>query len=137
MLPGLAKPVVLTEASCPSARSARTAPENLITALRIAAARTEAGAPMVQEVTISFGRHLWRGNRATKVSSTNFGAFQSFNYRPWPTWTCTLCSARSARPARCGGSLAPALSMDDAVSVVFLYPGITRRCCGPSWNRRP
>ena len=131
MLPGLAKPVVLTGSQLPIGEIREDGTENLITALQIAAARTEAGEPMVQEVTISFGRHLWRGNRATKVSSTNFGAFQSFNYPPWPTWVHIVFRERLlARPAA-GGSLAPELSMDDAVSVVFLYPGITEAVLRP------
>ena len=76
MLPGLAKPVVLTGSQLPIGEIREDGTENLITALQIAAARTEAGAPMVQEVAISFGRHLWRGNRATKVSSTNLDVYK-------------------------------------------------------------
>ena len=132
MLPGLAKPVVLTGSQLPIGEIREDGTENLITALQIAAARTEAGAPMVQEVAISFGRHLWRGNRATKVSSTNFGAFQSFNYPPLADMDLHIVFRERllARPAA-GGSLAPALSMDDAVSVVFLYPGITEAVLRP------
>lgn len=132
MLPGLAKPVVLTGSQLPIGEIREDGTENLITALQIAAARTEAGEPMVQEVTISFGRHLWRGNRATKVSSTNFGAFQSFNYPPLADMDLHIVFRERllARPAA-GGSLAPALSMDDAVSVVFLYPGITEAVLRP------
>lgn len=123
MLPGLAKRWCSREASCPSARSARTAP-------RTSSRRCRSPRPvpmparMVQEVAITFGRHLWRGNRATKVSSTNFGAFQSFNYPPLADMDLHIVFRERllARPAA-GGSLAPALSMDDAVSVVFLYPG--------------
>ena len=132
MLPGLAKPVVLTGSQLPIGEIREDGTENLITALQIAAARTEAGAPMVQEVAISFGRHLWRGNRATKVSSTNFGAFQSFNYPPLADMDLHIVFRERllARPAA-GGTLAPALSMDDAVSVVFLYPGITEAVLRP------
>lgn len=87
---------------------------------------------MVQEVAISFGRHLWRGNRATKVSSTNFGAFQSFNYPPLADMDLHIVFRERllARPAT-GGTLAAALAMDDAVSVVFLYPGITEAVLRP------
>ena len=111
MLPGLAKPVVLTGSQLPIGEIREDGTENLITALQIAAARTEAGAPMVQEVTISFGRHLWRGNRATKVSSTNFGAFQSFNYPPLADMDLHIVFRERllARPAA-GGTLAPALA---------------------------
>ena len=45
MLPGLAKPVVLTGSQLPIGEIREDGTENLITALQIAAARTEAGAP--------------------------------------------------------------------------------------------
>ena len=132
MLSGLAKPVVLTGSQLPIGEIREDGTENLITALQIAAARTDAGEPMVQEVAISFGRHLWRGNRATKVSSTNFGAFQSFNYPPLADMDLHIVFRERllARPAT-GGTLAAALAMDDAVSVVFLYPGITEAVLRP------
>lgn len=115
MLSGLAKPVVLTGSQLPIGEIREDGTENLITALQIAAARTDAGEPMVQEVAISFGRHLWRGNRATKVSSTNFGAFQSFNYPPLADMDLHIVFRERllARPAA-GGTLAAALAMDDA-----------------------
>ena len=127
MLSGLAKPVVLTGSQLPIGEIREDGTENLITALQIAAARTDAGEPMVQEVAISFGRHLWRGNRATKVSSTNFGAFQSL---PDMDLHIVFRERLLARPAT-GGTLAAALAMDDAVSVVFLYPGITEAVLRP------
>lgn len=126
MLKNLAKPVVITGSQLPIGEIREDGTENLITALQIAAARDASGAPRVQEVAISFGRHLWRGNRSTKVSSTNFGAFRSFNFpaladmdlhityhdkfllRPEPDTAFKLESA-----------------MDDAVGVIWLYPGIT------------
>ena len=83
MLPGLAKPVILTGSQLPIGEIREDGTNNLITALQIAAARDPRdGGPMVREVAISFGRFLWRGNRATKMSSTDFGAFRSFNYPP-------------------------------------------------------
>ena len=122
MLSGLAKPVVLTGSQLPIGEIREDGTENLITALQIAAARTDAGEPMVQEVAISFGRHLWRGNRATKVSSTNFGAFQSFNYPPLADMDLHIVFRERllARPAT-GGTLA----------AVFLYPGITEAVLRP------
>ena len=134
MLSGLAKPVVLTGSQLPIGEIREDGTENLITALQIAAARTDAGEPMVQEVAISFGRHLWRGNRATKVSSTNFGAFQSFNYPPLADMDLHIVfrerllregrwRRRSPWTMRCRWC--------------FCIPVSPRRCCGPSWNRRP
>ena len=136
MLSGLAKPVVLTGSQLPIGEIREDGTENLITALQIAAARTDAGEPMVQEVAISFGRHLWRGNRATKVSSTNFGAFQSFNYPPLADMDLHIVFrerllARPARHARVAGghdlidhALLPAL---ERIGVRGPIPPVARR----------
>ena len=132
MLRGLAKPVILTGSQLPIGEIREDGTENLITALQIAAARTGDGAPMVQEVAISFGRHLWRGNRAMKVSSTNFGAFASYNYPPLADMDLHIVYRERllARPAA-GTALAPLYAMDDAVAVAFLYPGITEAALRP------
>ena len=91
------------EASCPSARSARTVPRTSSRRCRSLRPVPMPAQPMVQEVAISFGRHLWRGNRATKVSSTNFGAFQSFNYPPLADMDLHIVfRERLLCPARCG-----------------------------------
>ena len=132
MLPGLAKPVILTGSQLPIGEIREDGTENLITALQIAAARRADGGPMVQEVAIAFGRHLWRGNRATKVSSTNFGAFRSFNYPPLADMDLHIVYRERllARPDATA-KLAPAYAMDDAVAVTFLYPGITEAVLRP------
>ena len=132
MLRGLTKPVILTGSQLPIGEIREDGTENLITALQIAAARTDEGAPMVQEVAISFGRHLWRGNRAMKVSSTNFGAFASYNYPPLADMDLHIVYRERllARPAA-DATLAPLYAMDDAVAVAFLYPGITEAALRP------
>ena len=132
MLRGLAKPVILTGSQLPIGEIREDGTENLITALQIAAARTGDGAPMVQEVAISFGRHLWRGNRAMKVSSTNFGAFASYNYPPLADMDLHIVYRERllARPAA-DATLAPLYAMDDAVAVAFLYPGNTEAALRP------
>lgn len=132
MLRGLAKPVILTGSQLPIGEIREDGTENLITALQIAAARTEDEAPMVQEVAISFGRHMWRGNRAMKVSSTNFGAFASHNYPPLADMDLHIVYRERllARPAA-SATLTPLYTMDDAVAVAFLYPGITEAALRP------
>ncbi len=79
MLSGLAKPVIFTGAQLPITNSRSDARENLITALEIASARIHE-MPVVPEVCIYFGDELLRGNRAKKVESQHFDAFQSENY---------------------------------------------------------
>lgn len=126
MLANLAKPVILTGSQLPIGEIREDGTENLITALQIAAATTKAGEPMVQEVAISFGRHLWRGNRATKVSSTNFGAFKSFNYPALANMDLHIMFSREflmRSAVRKPLVLYPHL--DTNVSVLTLWPGIT------------
>lgn len=126
MLRNLAKPVILTGSQLPIGEIREDGTENLITALQIAAARDETGAPRIQEVAISFGRHLWRGNRSTKMSSVDFGAFRSFNYPALATMALhiTFHDDFLLRPTS-GAPFALQANMDDAVSVISLYPGIT------------
>lgn len=126
MLPNIAKPVIITGSQLPIGEIREDGTENLITALQIAAMRNESGRPMVQEVAISFGRHLWRGNRATKLSSTDFGAFKSFNYPPLASMDLHMVFNRDLlwRPSS-DEPLEPAYSMDDSVGTVFLFPGLT------------
>lgn len=133
MLQGLDKPVVITGSQLPIGEIREDGTENLITALQIAAARHEdTGRPMVREVAISFGRFLWRGNRSTKVSSTDFGAFRSFNYPPLAKMDLHIRfdEDRLLTP-QSEGPLQVAYEMDDAVSVAFIYPGITERVLAP------
>lgn len=79
MLEGLQKPVILTGAQLPIGAARSDARENLITAIEIASTRLE-GKPVVSEVCIYFDNFLLRGNRAKKVESVQFDAFQSENY---------------------------------------------------------
>jgi len=80
LLESLSKPVVLTGSQLPIGMIRTDGKENLITALEIAAAKTEQGIPVVPEVSVYFEYRLHRGNRTSKVSATNFNAFLSGNY---------------------------------------------------------
>lgn len=80
MLEGLNKPVILTGAQIPIGYIRSDARENLITALEMASARTSDGKPRVREVCIYFNFLLLRGNRAQKVRSSTFAAFETQNY---------------------------------------------------------
>lgn len=79
MLDGLNKPVIFTGAQIPIGSTRSDARENLITALEIASA-SENGLPIVNEVCLYFNFILLRGNRAQKIRSSTFGAFESENY---------------------------------------------------------
>lgn len=74
MLEGLSKPVILTGSQIPLCEIRNDGRDNLITSLMIA------GNYHVPEVCLFFGNELYRGNRATKVSSDDLIAFDSPNY---------------------------------------------------------
>lgn len=132
MLRGLAKPVIITGSQLPIGEVREDGTENLITALQIAAAKKDDGTPMVQEVAISFSKHLWRGNRSTKVSSTDFGAFRSFNYPALADMDLHIDFHEDfLLPHDSGEAFGCDPNMDDAVSVIWVYPGITQSVLRP------
>ena len=127
MLENLQKPVIVTGSQLPIGEIREDGTENLITALQIAAAKSpQSGKPMVQEVAISFSDKLIRGNRATKVSSTNFGAFESFNYPALATMDLHIDFREELLwQPDAGQSMQCFSRFSDDVSVLYLYPGIT------------
>lgn len=76
MLQSLGKPVVLTGAQSPMAELQNDATDNLLGSLVVA------GHFMIPEVCLYFNYKLFRGNRATKVSASDFNAFASPNCAP-------------------------------------------------------
>lgn len=82
MLQGLQKPVILTGSQLPIGTIRTDGKENLITAIEIAAAKNDAGQPMIREVAIYFEYSLYRGNRTSKISASAFEAFRSPNFPP-------------------------------------------------------
>ncbi len=76
MLQGLNKPIIVTGSQIPLSELRNDAQDNLVTAIHLA------GSLQVTEVCVYFNGLLLRGNRAMKVKSTGFDAFDSPNY-PW------------------------------------------------------
>lgn len=79
MFNGLNKSVILTGSQIPLVEVRNDARGNLITAIQLAVEYH------IPEITIFFGNRLLRGCRATKVSATSFGAFDSPNFPPLGT----------------------------------------------------
>lgn len=75
MLLDFPKPIILTGAQSPLANIRNDARSNLINAVEIATTD-------LQEVGIFFGIHLFRGNRASKISTSSYNAFTSPNFPP-------------------------------------------------------
>lgn len=76
MLSNLGKPVILTGSQAPISELQNDATDNLLGSLIIA------GHFMIPEVCLFFNYKLFRGNRATKVSASDFAAFASPNLPP-------------------------------------------------------
>lgn len=83
MLQDLGKPVILTGSQAPMSELQNDATDNLLGSLIVA------GHFMLGEVCLFFNYKLLRGNRATKVSATEFAAFDSPNYPPLATISAT------------------------------------------------
>lgn len=94
LLRGLDRPVIVTGAQLPLEAEGSDALGNVVAALRFAAAD-------VEEVCLAFDGVLLRGNRATKVSSHDFAAFDSPNHPPLARLSprLTLDPAALDRPA--------------------------------------
>lgn len=81
MFQDLGKPVILTGSQAPMLELQNDAADNLLGSLVIA------GHFMIPEVCLYFNYKLFRGNRATKVSASDFAAFNSPNALPLATTT--------------------------------------------------
>ncbi|SDJ77806.1 L-asparaginase [Catalinimonas alkaloidigena] len=126
LLEDLNKPVIFTGAQLPIGAPRTDARSNFISALEIASAR-EYGRPLVPEVCIYFGDSLLRGNRAQKVESTHFSAFESPNYPVLAEAGVNINYNRYAiRPYDITASLHAHDQMDSNVAVLTLFPGVSR-----------
>lgn len=74
MLEHLSKPVIVTGSQIPLSEARNDAMDNVITSLWLCAHQP------INEVCIYFNQQLMRGNRAQKVSSERFNAFDSPNF---------------------------------------------------------
>ncbi|KAI4211875.1 MAG: hypothetical protein LQ351_005366 [Letrouitia transgressa] len=81
ILQNLGKPVILTGSQAPMLELQNDATDNLLGSLIIA------GHFMIPEVCLFFNYKLFRGNRATKISASDFSAFASPNMQPLATIT--------------------------------------------------
>lgn len=76
MLEGLGKTVIITGSQIPFSENRNDAGDNLLGALTIA------GHYCIPEVGLYFNHRLFRGNRTTKLSTTDMQAFDSPNIKP-------------------------------------------------------
>jgi len=130
MLPGLAKPVIVTGAQLPIGEPRSDARENLITSLEIAAT-TRQGRAAVPEVCIYFGDGLLRGNRSKKTESMHFDAFQSENYPPLAKAGVKIeYNDAFIHHPQATDRLQLLTRLDPAITILKLFPGITAGAVG-------
>lgn len=121
MLQGLSKPVILTGSQLPIGTIRTDGKENLITSIEIAAAKDPAGNPRIQEVAIYFEYSLYRGNRTSKISATEFEAFSSPNY---PELAVAGVSIRyQLEPKIEQRELSLFTAFDNRVALLKIFPG--------------
>jgi L-asparaginase len=124
LLEDLNKPVIFTGAQLPIGAVRTDARENLITALEMAATKKD-GRPIVTEVCILFNNLLLRGNRAKKVESAQFGAFESKNYPALAESGIKIVyNSLVIKPYQPFSKLKVYKKMDTRVAILKLYPGI-------------
>lgn len=125
MLENLGKPVILTGSQLPIGVLRTDGRENLITSVEIAAAHDRDNRPIVPEVCIFFGQHLYRGNRTTKENADKFNAFTSYNYPPLARAGIHIdyFTDRILRPCA-GAKLLLNTKLDNSVLALTLFPGI-------------
>ena len=122
MLGALNKPVIFTGSQIPLGEPRSDALNNVVSALQLAA---HSATPC--EVTLAFHDRLLRGNRARKVRTQGFDAFDSPNF----PWLATLGIGISfPQPSALPSGLpnfAPIAVDDEAVALLPLHPGMSLR----------
>lgn len=117
MLEGLSKPVILTGSQIPLCEIRNDARDNLITSLMMA------GNYHVPEVCLFFGNELYRGNRATKVSSDELIAFDSPNY-PSLAEAGVRITIKERVIRKAGLELKLSEFVPQQIAVLKIFPGI-------------
>jgi len=134
MLHNLQKPVILTGSQLPMGEIRTDGKENLLTALEIAAAHKD-GVALVPEVCIYFQDFLFRGNRTTKFNAENFRAFQSDNYPPLAEAGVHIkYNTQYIRCEKNESQFRSAKKMDENVSILTIFPGITKNVVEAALN---
>ncbi|NVK65292.1 MAG: asparaginase [Flavobacteriales bacterium] len=124
MFDGLKKPVIITGSQLPIGTIRTDGKENLITAIEIAATTNKKGDPIVQEVAIYFEYHLYRGNRSTKDSASNFEAIKSPNLVELATAGVNIEYHKKMMYRSKADTFSVQKSLNERVGLIKLYPGI-------------
>ncbi len=125
MLENLNKPVILTGSQLPLGMVRTDGRENFITALEIAAAKSEE-TPLVPEVAIYFENQLFRGNRTHKYNAENFEAFKSSNYPALADVGVNIRYHQNQIKKPNFKKLKVYKKLDTSVALIRLFPGLRK-----------
>lgn len=123
MLQGLSKPVILTGSQLPIGTIRTDGKENLITSIEIAAAKDDSGMARIREVAIYFEYSLYRGNRTSKISATEFEAFSSPNYPELAVAGVSIRYQHEVYPEK--QELQLFTAFDNHVALLKIFPGFS------------
>jgi L-asparaginase len=137
VLQGLNKPVILTGAQLPITAVRTDALENLVTALEIASSKSSNNEPIIAEVCINFNNQLIRGNRAQKVQSNKFDAFNSANY-PILAQSGIEIDYNYAflHPFDANERLTISANWEHNVAIIKLFPGSSEQVLAPIFTNK-
>ena len=134
MLQGLKKPIILTGSQLPIGTIRTDGKENLITAIELAGMKNSTGESTIQEVAIYFEYSLYRGNRTTKVSASEFEAFKSGNYPELAIAGVEIRFNESALYRTEKSSLAFYPDLCNDIALVKLFPGLPFQAYEPLFD---
>lgn len=135
LIQNLTKPIILTGSQLPLGDLRTDAKEHLITSIQLARPinhfekhhSSTQSTNSIKEVCLYFDNKLFRGNRTTKVNSDQFKAYASFNYPELAKSGVDLKINFEDLYKPQNSSPIFYDKLDDRVSVMRLYPGISKQ----------
>lgn len=123
LLENLSKPIIFTGSQLPIGDLRTDAKENLITSIQLATLQKD-NRPLIKEVCLYFEYKLYRGNRTTKISASNFEAFASPNYPSLAVSGVSLQVLENNLMKFKNKPLIVHQLLDSKILIIHLFPGI-------------
>lgn len=134
MFENLDKPIIFTGSQLPIGQIRTDGKENLITAVEIAAAKSD-GLSNVPEVSIYFDFKLYRANRTLKRDAELFSAFRSVNYPELAIAGIGInYHTKFIYRTENKGILKVNSDFDDNVVILKMFPGINKNVLTSIFN---
>ena len=125
MFRNLNKPIVFTGSQRPLNFLRSDAPQNIYTALTIAASKSLGLQPPVNEVSIYLHDTLFRANRASMSSASSYRSFDSLNYPALATIGEHVDINESLIFHPLSGNTIYSLKADEKVQIIDVFPGMS------------